>query len=37
MVLHVHKETTDSLDLAAVATEFIGDSEHRLKVFGSFS
>ena len=25
---------TDTLDLQKIATEFIGDSEHRLKVFG---
>ena len=32
MILHVHKDSTDTIDLKAVATEFIGDSEHRLKV-----
>ena len=36
MVLHVHKDLTDSLDLKAVDIEFIGNSEHRLKMFGSF-
>jgi len=34
MVLHVHKDLTDSLDLKAVAIEFIGNSEHRLNIFG---
>ena len=36
MLLHVHKDITDSLDLKAVANEFVADSEHRLKVFGTF-
>ena len=30
--LHVHKELTDTLDLKSTATEFIGDSEHRLRI-----
>ncbi len=33
MVLHVHKNLTDNLDLKAVTIEFIGNSEHRLKIF----
>ncbi len=37
MVLHVHKELTDDLDLISIANEFVGDSEHRLKLFGTFS
>lgn len=34
LVLHydVHKELTDNLDLKSTATEFIGDSEHRLRI-----
>ena len=36
MLLNVHKNITDCLNLTEVATEFIGDSEHRLKQFGSF-
>ena len=32
--LHVHKDMTDAIDLQKIATEFIGDSEHRLKIFG---
>ena len=34
IVLHVHKDMTDTLDLQKIATEFIGDSEHWLKAFG---
>ena len=34
MVLHVHKDMADEIDLQKIATEFIGDSEHRLKIFG---
>ena len=34
MVLHVYKDITDTIDLQKIATEFIGDSEHRLKIFG---
>ena len=29
MILHAHKEITDSLDLDAIANEFIVNSEHR--------
>ena len=36
MLLHIHKYITDSLDLKAVANEFVADSDHRLKVFGTF-
>ena len=34
MVLHVHKDITDSLKLQDI--EFVGNSEHRLKIFGTF-
>ena len=34
MILHVHKESTDTLNFQEVANEFIGDSEHRLRLFG---
>ena len=30
MILHVHKELTDALDLKEVANEFVCGSEHRL-------
>ena len=36
MLLHIHKELTDNLDLKDVATEFISGSEHRLNIFGKF-
>ncbi len=36
LVLHVHQECTDNLDLRSIATEFIGDSEHRLRIYGKF-
>ena len=32
MLLHVHKGITDAINLKAIASEFIGDSEHRLKL-----
>ena len=28
MVLHVHKELTDSINLEDIAKEFVGDSHH---------
>ena len=34
MMLHVHKELTDEIDLGLIVTEFIGDSEHRQSIFG---
>ena len=36
MVLTVHKERTDNLDLLDVANAFISGSEHRLYTFGVF-
>jgi len=36
MLLHIHKELTDDLDLKDVATEFISGSERRLNIFGKF-
>ena len=35
MLLHVHKERTDALDMQAVLTEFIGESEHRCGIFAA--
>ena len=32
MMLHVHKELTDGINLGLIVTEFIGDSEHRHKL-----
>ena len=36
LILHVHKERTDSLDLKEVANDFISNSEHRTGIFGHF-
>ena len=36
LVLHVHKECTDSLDLKEVANDFVSGSDHRIRVFGTF-
>ena len=36
-VLHVHKDLTDKLNLNDIGNEFVGQSEHRLALFGSFS
>ena len=36
MVLHVHKDITDSMNLKNIANEFVGNSEHRLRIFGYF-
>ena len=37
LVLHVHKELTDSFDLKDIASDFISGSDHRINVFGSFT
>ena len=36
MVLHVHKERTHSLNEVDIANKLVGDSEHRLTMFGKF-
>ena len=36
MLLHVHKELTDTLNLADVVNDFVSSSENRLRVFGKF-
>ena len=36
LLLHVHKNTTDSLDARVVGNSFVEGSEHRLRVFGKF-
>ena len=36
MVLHVHRELTDKLDLASVANEFVSRSKRRSTLFGTF-
>jgi len=37
MVLNIYKEELDKLDLIAVANEFVCESEHRKKFFGTFT
>ena len=37
LLLHIHKDRTDMLSCLEVARTFVGDSEHRLSVFGRFS
>ena len=36
MLIHVHKERTDALDLKGVINEFIGDSPHRSGIFAKY-
>ena len=36
MLLHVHKERTDNLNLKSVLNEFVGDSEHHLGIFAKY-
>lgn len=36
LILHIHKEATEKLNLRHVATEFVGESEHRLRIYGKF-
>ncbi len=37
MILHVHRDITDNLDMISVANEFVIDSEHRMQIFGTFT
>ena len=37
LLLHVHKDRTDSLSLTHVTEQFVSSYEHRLSVFGRFS
>ena len=36
MVLHVHKDLTDGLDLNEIGNEFVGNREGRMRLFGKF-
>ena len=36
MVLHIHQEAADELDLKAIGNEFVGDLELRKRMFGHF-
>ena len=37
MLLHVHRDTTDKLDLKACANDFVAGNEYRLSIFGTFA
>ena len=37
MILHVHKQLTDSLDLIEVANRFVANNDSRKQIFGTFS
>ena len=37
MVLHIHREPTDKLDLISIANLFVSGSEHRQTLFGKFT
>jgi len=37
MLLHIHKELLDQLNLVDIGNEFVRESEHRARVFGSFN
>ena len=37
ILLHCHKDLTDSLDLIGVANQFVDLSSHRLGILGRFS
>ena len=34
---YLYKELVDEMDFYAVANEFVGSSEHRLRLFGTFT
>ena len=36
MVLHIHKDSTDSLDLMNITQDFVAGREGRLRVFGDY-
>ena len=36
LVLHVHQDLTDSLDLKAIAQDFVSANDYRGHVFGRF-
>ena len=36
MLLHVHKDLTDGLDLLSCANDFVSGSDHRQQIFGKF-
>ena len=36
MILNIHKEALDDMDLKSIANEFVQGNEHRLSVLGNF-
>ena len=36
LLLPVHKERTDALDMQAILTEFIGESDHKCDIFVAY-
>ena len=36
LLLNMHKERLDSLDLYIIANDFVRGNEHRLRIFGNF-
>ncbi len=37
MLLHVHKDLSDGLDIISCANEFVSVNEHRFNIFGKFT
>ena len=37
LVLYTHKDYTDSLELIAVANEFVSFPEYRIQIYGNFT
>ena len=36
MVMYVHKERTDKMDLKSILNDFVGESEHRTGIFAKY-
>ena len=36
MIMHVHKERTEKLNLRSVLNDFVGESEHRTGIFAKY-
>lgn len=36
MIMHIHKERTDNMDLKLVLNNFIAESEHRSSIFAKY-
>ena len=37
MMLHIHRERSDTIDLVAAANQFVGKQENRKQLFGTFT